>query len=309
QELAELLGHHRWVKRWLAGPYGIDHNALTVLVYMRHCHRERIGPAAARVNETEIRPHMDGRQQLASPWNDTTLDSLKRKTRADVFSDQTEPFRSCTFGVTFQLTLDERVAHGRIHSSRVRLPNEDLVVIFAVIFLVHVEQNADLGVTCRDAEELTRGNRAHCGTQCREDGGVGIYALVVPEGDLVSDAEDYRHAANRPVIACFDRDCNVVTEFDLIGAPCNDHLTQHRDVIDNAPAVIEDDFGLRLIDGENQNHAPLARGQIFFERAETGDKDAHDGRDEALSAPSANHRVDFLGSGRWRRNTPSAFVE
>src|SRR5262249_4568004 len=119
---------------------------------------------------------------------------------------------------------------------------------------------ADLGVTCRDAEELTGGNRAHRGTQCREYRGVGIHALVVPEGDLVSHAEDYRHAADRPVIACFDRDGDVVTEFDLIGAPCNDHLTQHRDVIDNPPAVVEDDFGLRLIDSENQNHAPLACG-------------------------------------------------
>src|SRR5262245_57462729 len=40
QELAELLGHHRWVKRWLAGPYGIDDNALTVVVHMSYCHRE-----------------------------------------------------------------------------------------------------------------------------------------------------------------------------------------------------------------------------------------------------------------------------
>src|SRR5262245_40799005 len=40
QELAELLGHHRWVKRWLAGPYGINDNTLTVVVDMSHCHRE-----------------------------------------------------------------------------------------------------------------------------------------------------------------------------------------------------------------------------------------------------------------------------
>src|SRR5262249_974232 len=112
----------------------------------------------------------------------------------------------------------------------------------------------------RDAEELTGGNGAHCGTKCREDGGVGIHALAVPEGDLVRDAEHYRYATDRAVITGFDRDGDVVTKFDLIGAPCNDHLTQNRDVIDKAPAVIEDDFGLRLIDGENQNHAPLARG-------------------------------------------------
>src|SRR5262249_33576942 len=164
------------------------------------------------------------------------------------------------FGVTLQLTLDEGVTHGGIHGSRVRLPNEDLGIIFAVIFFVHVEQNADLGVSCRDAEELARGNRAHRGTKCRKYGSVRVNALVVPEGDLISDAEDYRHAPDGAVITGFDRDGNVVTEFDFIGAPCNDHLTQHRDVIDNAPAVIEDDFGLRLIDGENENHAPLACG-------------------------------------------------
>src|SRR5262249_1341700 len=118
----------------------------------------------------------------------------------------------------------------------------------------------DLGVTCGDAEELTRRNRAHRGTECREDGGVGIYALVVPEGDLVRDAKHYGHATDGAVITCFDRDGDVVTEFDSIGAPCNDHLTQNRDVIDNAPAVIEDDFGLRLIHSKNQNHATLARG-------------------------------------------------
>src|SRR5262249_61870233 len=64
QEFAELLGHHRWVKRWLAGPYSIDDNPLTVVVHMSHCHREGIGPAAARVNETKMWSHMHGRHQL-----------------------------------------------------------------------------------------------------------------------------------------------------------------------------------------------------------------------------------------------------
>src|SRR5262249_2658892 len=73
QERAQLLGHHRWVKRWLAGPYGVDDNPLTIVVHMSHYHRERIGPAAARVNETEIRSNMHGRQQLASAWNDASL--------------------------------------------------------------------------------------------------------------------------------------------------------------------------------------------------------------------------------------------
>src|SRR5262249_46344917 len=31
QEVAEFLGYHRWVKRWLARPYGIDDNALTIV--------------------------------------------------------------------------------------------------------------------------------------------------------------------------------------------------------------------------------------------------------------------------------------
>jgi hypothetical protein len=58
-----------------------------------------------------------------------------------------------------------------------------------------------------------------------------------------------RTMADGPIITGFDRNGNVVTEFDLIGTPCGDHLTEHGDVIDNAPAVIEDDFGLRLIHG------------------------------------------------------------
>src|SRR5262249_17841998 len=40
QELAYLLGHDSWVKRWLAGPYGIDDNPLTVVLHMSHGHRE-----------------------------------------------------------------------------------------------------------------------------------------------------------------------------------------------------------------------------------------------------------------------------
>src|SRR5262249_22960709 len=89
QEVAELLGHHRWLKRRLAGQYGIDHNPLTVVVHMSHRHRECIGPAAARVNETKIWSHMYRRQQLGAPRYDATLDSFKGKTCADVFSEQT----------------------------------------------------------------------------------------------------------------------------------------------------------------------------------------------------------------------------
>src|SRR5262249_33641045 len=138
--------------------------------------------------------------------------------------------------------------------------------------------------------------------KCAEYRGIGVGALGVPERDFVTDAAHDGHAANAPVVRCLDRDGDVVGEFYLVRAPSGHHAAKGGYGLNDSLAVVEDDFGLGFVDGENQYRAAFSCREIFDEREEAADEDSDECGNETFPAATANDEEIFLGATyRWRR--------
>src|SRR3989441_7006268 len=116
-------------------------------------------------------------------------------------------------------------------------------------------RDTDLRVTGRYADELRNRYRRHGWPECAEHGGVGVDALRIPKSDFITDAAHDGHTAHASVVRCLYRHGDVVGEFDLIGAPGSHHAAKWRYGLNDSLAVVEDDFCLGFVDGEDQNHA------------------------------------------------------
>ena len=210
-------------------------------------------------------------------------------------------FRMACLRIFLNLFVDERLGNGRVHCGGIGLPDENLVIVLTVIFLVHVVGNADLRVTGRYADELRNRYRRHGRPECAEHGGVGVHALGILKSDFVAHAAHDSYTAHASVVRCLYRHGDVVGEFDLISAPGSHHAAKGGYGFDDSFAVVEDDFCLGFVDGENQNHAALAGGEVLDEREETSDEDADKCGDETFAAATPNDEEILLSSAqRWR---------
>ena len=71
--------------------------------------------------------------------------------------------------------------------SSVGLPDQNIVIVFAVVLFMSVIERTDLSVAGADAEEFGIGNRRHGGTNGGEDFTIGVCALACPKGDFIGD--------------------------------------------------------------------------------------------------------------------------
>ena len=88
----------------------------------------------------------------------------------------------------------------------VGLPDQNIVIVFAVVLFMGVIERTDLSVAGADAEEFGIGNRRHGGTNGGEDFTIGVCALACPESDFIGNNTGDCRSTDTAKVAGFHKD-------------------------------------------------------------------------------------------------------